>query len=235
MRNLAFGTLLLFTGAAEAGTAKVVEYEQSETLYLTGDVDYNMVADVGLYLPTGKPNDYGLRVVLLNSPGGFVDAAFEISQIFDGLGVHTVIPNGASCMSSCASIIFNAGDYRTVAPEGVFGQHSCAVGDVPDDECNQVVGDHAFAHGVSHGAMSAFMIQVVPEDICGLGDQMSMAGASRAISVRSKAVPTSLSRCSGRSCKVSIRLLKPRGASISKTVASRRLCARCTITSPTCN
>lgn len=78
---------------------------------------------------------------------------------------HTVIPDGASCASACASIVFIAGKYRTMESFGRFGQHSCSVSGVPDPECNEVLSQHAVSNGVSHGSVAAFVTYTDPSDM----------------------------------------------------------------------
>lgn len=113
---------------------------------------------------------HGARVVVLDSPGGSVDAAFAMSAVNDDFIVHMFIPDGASCASACASILYISGDYRTTASGGLFGQHSCARGGIPQPECNERIATHAFEHGVAHGAVKAFVSQVPPEDILWFSD-----------------------------------------------------------------
>ena len=110
---------------------------------------------------------HGAKVVLLDSPGGSVAAALEISTLIDELEtqIHMVVPDGARCASACASILLIAGDYRTVEPSGLVGQHSCSRGGVQDEACNELLAQHAIQHGVSHGAVKAFVTYVAPEDI----------------------------------------------------------------------
>ncbi len=50
-------------------------------------------------------------------------------------------------------------------PFGSFGQHSCAANGIEDPECNELVSQHAFDNGVSHGSIAAFITYVPPEDI----------------------------------------------------------------------
>ncbi len=108
---------------------------------------------------------HGLRVVLLDSPGGSVAEAFRISEIFSHIPVHTVVPNGAKCVSACASIIFIAGKNRTIEEGGLIGQHSCARGGVSDQECNDSIAQYAVSKGVSHGSVAAFIRYAGPNEV----------------------------------------------------------------------
>lgn len=111
------------------------------------------------------PFPHGVPVVLLDSPGGSVKAALDISKMLEEIPVHMVIPDGASCASACASILFIAGKYRTVDPGGLFGQHSCSIDGVASENCNNIISEHALAHGVSYGSVSAFITYTPPQDI----------------------------------------------------------------------
>lgn len=94
-----------------------------------------------------------------------MDEALRMSEILDKFPTHTVVPNGASCASACGSIIFVAGQYRTVEAFGRIGQHSCARGGLADQDCNEEIAEHAMAHGVSHGAIAAFVTYTPPTEI----------------------------------------------------------------------
>jgi hypothetical protein len=108
---------------------------------------------------------HGVPVVLLDSPGGAVFEALKISKFLDSHPAHMVIPDGASCASACASIIFIAGTYRTVEPMGRFGQHSCSINGIPVQSCNDTLAEHAAANGVSYGSVAAFVTYVPPNEI----------------------------------------------------------------------
>lgn len=107
----------------------------------------------------------GTRVVLLDSPGGSVDEAFRVSEVLRQSSVRTVVPNGASCASACASIVFVSGRYRTVEPFGRIGQHSCSRAGFPDQQCNDEIAEHAIQNGVSHGSIAAFVSFAAPSEM----------------------------------------------------------------------
>lgn len=108
---------------------------------------------------------HGIPVVLLDSPGGAVFEALKISEFLDDQPAHMVIPDGASCASACASILFIAGTYRTVEPMGRFGQHSCSLNGIPVQSCNDTLAEHAVVNGVSYGSVAAFVTYVPPNEI----------------------------------------------------------------------
>lgn len=108
---------------------------------------------------------HGLPVLLLDSSGGSVSEAMEMSRLMDATPFHTVVPNGAECASACASILFIAGTYRTVENNGKFGQHSCSISGVSNEDCNEELAQHAMSHGVSHGSVAAFVNYVPPNEI----------------------------------------------------------------------
>lgn len=143
----------------------VVSWHGYRVLRLSGAIDEGTEKKLDASLGFVSPLPYGLPVLLLDSPGGLVDEAMRISALLDRKPVHTVIANGAKCASACGSIVFIAGKNRTVEEGGLLGQHSCARGGVPDEQCNELLSRHAVEHGVSHGSVKAFVTYVSPENI----------------------------------------------------------------------
>lgn len=142
-----------------------VEWRGHEVLLATGPIAPGDAARLKAALEGIRALPHGAKVVLLDSPGGSVDEALRISDMVRFQPVHMVIPEGARCASACASIAFIAGKYRTVEEGGRFGQHSCSIDGVANSHCNEVISQHAFRNGVSHGSVAAFVTYVGPEDI----------------------------------------------------------------------
>lgn len=132
---------------------------------LTGPIVDGTADRFAALISAVPPFPHGVPVLLLDSPGGSVAEALEMSHLLDTHPFHTVVPDGARCASACASILFVAGAYRTVKPFGAIGQHSCSSNGKQDDLCNEVLAQHAVAHGVSHGSIAAFVTYVSPEEI----------------------------------------------------------------------
>jgi hypothetical protein len=144
---------------------ETTEMDGRKVLLASGPIEIGDAARYRLALLQIPEQPHGAKVVLLDSPGGSVNAAFEMSAVNDDFTVHMVIPDGAICASACASIIYISGDYRTTSTDGRFGQHSCSRAGVPDLDCNEQMATHAFEHGVAHGAVGAFVTYVAPADI----------------------------------------------------------------------
>lgn len=108
-------------------------------------------------------NSFGHKTVVLDSAGGVVDEAFAMAAFMDGEKVATVIRSGASCASACAQIVFLAGLHRVVLDGGRLGLHSCraARDGTPSLYCNDLIAQHAVAHGTIYGPIMAFM-QMTP-------------------------------------------------------------------------
>ena len=134
-------------------------------LKLTGVIDAGAADKFAKAADRVKPLPHGLPVLLLDSPGGNVGEALKISQLMDQHPFHTVVPDGAKCASACASIVFIAGKNRTMEETGLLGQHSCALNGVPQQSCNDALSQHAVEHGVSYGAVAAFVTNVAPDKI----------------------------------------------------------------------
>ena len=148
-------------------TLETVHWRGHLVVSASGPVERGDAGRLVSALSEVKSLAHGAKVVLLDSPGGSVAAAFAISETIDALEtpIHMLVPNGARCSSACASIILISGDYRTVEPGGSVGQHSCSIRGVIDQTCNEDLAMHAVSHGVSHGSVAAFVTQVPPDEI----------------------------------------------------------------------
>ena len=161
---LAMSTIA-YPGLAAAADFRVETWRGHEVLRMTGEISAGSADRFAAASDKIKALPHGLPVLLLDSPGGSVDEAMKISAAMQKTPFHTVVPDGAACASACASIIFIAGENRTVEPFGVFGQHSCSSGGVPNRSCNDRIAQHAFDNGVSYGSVDAFITFAQPKDI----------------------------------------------------------------------
>ena len=110
-------------------------------------------------------HSYGYYTLILDSPGGSVAAAFELSRIIDSHYVNTYVAPGGKCISACAAIVFIAGREHVTVEGGLLGFHGCFNSKTKKIErlCNEEVAEHAIAHGTSYGAVMAF-IENIPHD-----------------------------------------------------------------------
>jgi len=157
--------ICLSTALAQAETLSVEDWRGRAVLKLTGPIENGTAARFASAISKAEMFPHGVPVLLLDSPGGSVAEAMKISHLLDATPFHTIVPNGAKCASACASIIFIAGKYRTVEHFGLLGQHSCSKNGVPNEDCNEELASHAVAHGVSNGAISAFVTYASPNDM----------------------------------------------------------------------
>ena len=169
MKRLPFvlALVMFFLPSFPAAAMDIVmgKWQGHEVLLASGPIRPGDAERLRTALKIANPLAHGARVLLLDSPGGSVSEALELSQIIRTVGVHTVIPKGAMCGSACASIVFISGKYRTVESGGLFGQHSCARNGIKDSVCNELIAQHAVRNGVSHGSVAAFVTTVEPEDM----------------------------------------------------------------------
>jgi len=152
-------------GIGAAAEFSIVQWHGGEVIQLKGEITAGDADRFKEIVTRVRPYPHGVPVMLLESVGGSVDAAMELSDAMDEFPVHTIVANNTECSSACASIVFVAGEYRTMQTYGRFGQHSCSRGGIPVPECNERIAQHAFEHGVSHGSIAAFVTYVPPEDI----------------------------------------------------------------------
>lgn len=114
------------------------------------------------------PRDqFGLKLIALNSPGGSVEAALEMATVIDGFGAVTVVPPGATCASACATILFVAGKFHKVLPGGALGLHTCYNGQtkIRDDLCNDRIAQFAAEHGAGLFSTMPFMRYTSASDV----------------------------------------------------------------------
>lgn len=150
-------------GQAEAMQFSSVEWRGHRVIHASGEIINGDAGRLDGALSKGIALRHGYPVVLLDSPGGSVQEAFNISKVLGRRKAHLVVPKGAKCQSACASIVFVAGALRTVEDGGFLGQHSCAVAGVKFEKCNELMSEHAFAHGVSYGSIQAFITYTNPD------------------------------------------------------------------------
>lgn len=157
--------LIASTAFSNGADVSVVDWRGHRVILVSGQIEPGDTAKIDQVLSKADVMPYGTPVVLLDGPGGSVGEALKVSALFDRSPVHTVIRNGAFCASACGSILFVAGKYRTLEEGAILGQHSCSMNGTPDTDCNEIISMHAFRHGVSHGAIAAFINHTSPQDI----------------------------------------------------------------------
>jgi hypothetical protein len=103
-------------------------------------------------------------VLILNSPGGYVDTALVIANEVHRRGMITIVPRGSGCYSACAYIYF-AGQRRQV--DGELGVHQIYT-EVADLVFAQTtlsdILDALDAYGVEQAIIS-HMLRTPPEDM----------------------------------------------------------------------
>lgn len=90
--------------------------DQPEVIMLNGEVTYTLASDFTRAL-AARP---GADVIVLNSPGGYVDNALQVAREVRRRGMSTLVASGMGCYSACAYIFF-AGTPRYA--EGELGVH----------------------------------------------------------------------------------------------------------------
>ncbi|CAB3754815.1 hypothetical protein LMG29739_02037 [Paraburkholderia solisilvae] len=122
---------------------------------------------------TADRDDEGLVTLILNSPGGNVEAAFRIVDAMDRIHVYTAVPADARCASACASILFASGERRSVIGSGLLGFHSCYRRNggtyAGDSLCNEIIAANAMRRGISHAGINRFVKQYGAQDMAWVG------------------------------------------------------------------
>jgi uncharacterized protein YecT (DUF1311 family) len=112
-------------------------------------------------VPSADRDEEGHIVLVLNSLGGSVAAAFELVEAMDRVGVFTLVPDNALCASACASIVYPSGIRRDVVGTGRLGFHSCysKVASKAEESslCNELIAEHAVSRGIAHASVNLFV------------------------------------------------------------------------------
>jgi ATP-dependent Clp protease protease subunit len=85
------------------------------TLFLTGDIDYEMAQRVQAGLGVLSASGAGVIRVVLSSNGGDEDAGFLIFEAIRGCA-NRVLVIGSGSVMSVAALILQAGDWRLLTP-----------------------------------------------------------------------------------------------------------------------
>ena len=162
---LVIGFLVLNIGQASAMSFDVVMMGGEPAIRASGEIIAGDSARLrSVFTPKAK-HSLGYYTLVLDSPGGNVAAAFEVSKAIDSQYVNTYIAPGGKCISACAAILFIAGREHVTVDGGLLGFHGCFNSKTKKIEslCNESIASHAIAHGTSYGAVMAF-IESVPHD-----------------------------------------------------------------------
>ncbi|CAG4890160.1 lysozyme inhibitor LprI family protein [Paraburkholderia saeva] len=168
-------TVLMFPGAAPGMDFRIYHQPQLDLKMIIGEGRIQD-GDAEKFLAFAKRADRdaeGRVVLVLNSPGGNVEAAFRVVDAMDKVRVYTAVPDNARCASACASILFASGERRSVAGTGLLGFHSCYRRDgrtyAGDSLCNEIIAANAMQRGVSHAAINRFVKQYGAGDMAWVG------------------------------------------------------------------
>ncbi|WP_349607520.1 lysozyme inhibitor LprI family protein [Cupriavidus sp. DF5525] len=168
-------TVLMFPGVALGMDFKIYYQPQLKLKMLIGDGRIQE-GDAEKFLAFAKManrDDEGLVTLVLNSPGGNVEAAFRVVDAMDKVRVYTTVPDNARCASACASILFASGERRSVVGTGMLGFHSCYRRDgrtyAEDSLCNEIIAANAMQRGVSHAGINRFVKQYGARDMAWVG------------------------------------------------------------------
>jgi peptidoglycan hydrolase-like protein with peptidoglycan-binding domain/ATP-dependent protease ClpP protease subunit len=129
-------------------------------IYMNGEVTHTLAADFYRAIEA-RPN---ARVMVLNSPGGYVDNALQVAHEVRKRGITTLVGEGMGCYSACAYIFF-AGPQRYAQGELGVHQISAEVADLVLAQTTLAdVLDALDEFGVEQHIITV-MLQTPPEDM----------------------------------------------------------------------
>ena len=174
-RTWLFAVLLMLPGISWAMEFKIY-YQPDLKLKMVIGKGKILSGDAEKFLAAAKLADRdreGLVPLVLDSPGGNVEAAFRVVDAMDQVRVYTIVPDDARCASACASILFASGERRSVMGTGQLGFHSCyrRAGSTyaEDSLCNEIIAANAMQRGVSHAGINRFVKQYGAADMAWVG------------------------------------------------------------------
>ncbi len=177
--GLAVATVLVLPGMASGMDFRIYYQPQLKMKMIIGDGKIQD-GDSTKFLAAAKLADRdeeGLVTLVLNSPGGNVEAAFRVVDAMDKVRVYTAVTDGAKCASACASILFASGERRSVVGSGMLGFHSCYRRSgktyAGDSLCNEIIAANAMQRGVSHAAINQFVEQYGATDMAWVGPKIA--------------------------------------------------------------
>lgn len=119
---------------------------------------------------------FGNIILVLNSPGGDVNAALAMANSMDKILVTTIVAGPAICASACASVIYVSGKLRAVLDKGTLGFHSCYTVNTDgfivkshNGECNDMVGMNALSHGIDYATVDVWTGKFGPDKMAYIG------------------------------------------------------------------
>lgn len=168
-------TVLMLPGAASAMDFRIYYQPQLRQKMVIGEGQIQD-GDAAKFQSVARLADRdgeGLVTLVLNSPGGNVEAAFRLVDVMDKVRVYTAVPDHARCASACASILFASGERRSVVGSGRLGFHSCYRRDgktyAADSLCNEIIAANAMQRGVSNAAINHFVKQYGAKEMAWVG------------------------------------------------------------------
>lgn len=158
---------LLPLDRTHAMTFDVVVMKGEPAILARGEIVAGDAARLEAVLTSKAKHSYGYYTLVLESLGGSVQAAFEVSRVIDAHHVNTYVAPGARCASACAAIIFISGQEHVAVPGSYLGFHGCfnAQTKIINTLCNEAIAEHAVAHGTAYGAVMAFIEKIPPDEI----------------------------------------------------------------------
>lgn len=119
------GLTLIDDSAQAANFQPGVTRDGTSYITIDGEINvgdaYKFSRIVSSFISAGKP----IRFVALNSPGGYVDESFTISNIIIDAKLNTVVPDNWMCASACV-LIFGSGRERHAYPNSTIAVHRIA-------------------------------------------------------------------------------------------------------------
>lgn len=150
---------LMCVANATAMTFELVKMNGEPAILVRGEIVPGDAKRLKAVLITKAMHSSGYYALALDSPGGSISEAFELSRIMDAHRVYTYVPSGWKCVGACASVVFIAGREHVALKGARLGFQGCPSARTKkiDALCNEKIAEHAVNHGTAYGAVMAFI------------------------------------------------------------------------------
>jgi uncharacterized protein YecT (DUF1311 family) len=174
-------TCLFLCGSVDAMTFRTIENPEDKTVVILGDgpIEHGDAERLEKVIPLAGRDQYGNIVLYLNSPGGSVEAAFDIVKVMDREEFSALVSSGSRCASACASVVYISARFHLVLGTGLLGIHTCYFENrsdgarEPSSFCNELIAQNAVKHGTSYGAIQMWQRHTAPDQMAWIGQDVA--------------------------------------------------------------
>lgn len=128
------------------------EFPAYTSIYASGAIVPGDADRLLVKLKQAGRDEFGNIRIYYDSPGGNVGEALKMVEMTDFFETTAIVPDGVSCVSACASVLFLSSRIHFIHEGGLLGMHACRLGAQPNPLCNDAIVNNATFHGTPYGS-----------------------------------------------------------------------------------